>query len=274
MLEHRNTVNLICWAHRAFSAEVLARTLFSTSLNFDLAVYECFVPLTQGASVRVVSSALDLANGKVDVTLINTVPSVMKTLMEDNAVSGTVEAVNVGGEPLKRALVEEIFAATKVKRVCNLYGPTETTTYSTCVEMDRESGFAAHIGWPIANTCVYILDGSGGPVPIGIAGEIYIGGAGVTRGYLGNPSLTQERFVPDLFSSEPGSRMYRTGDLGRWRADGAIEYLVVMISKSRFAASVLSWARSRCGWPGTRAWARLWLWPARTILAKSGWWPT
>jgi len=225
MLEHRNTVNLICWAHRAFSADVLARTLFSTSLNFDLAVYECFVPLTKGASVRVVSSALDLANGKVDVTLINTVPSVMKTLMEDNAVSGTVEAVNVGGEPLKRALVEEIFAATKVKRVCNLYGPTETTTYSTCAEMNREDGFAAHIGRPIANTCVYILDGSGGPVPIGVAGEIYIGGAGVTRGYLGNPILTQERFVPDLFSSKPGSRMYRTGDLARWRADGAIEYL-------------------------------------------------
>ena len=102
MLEHRNTVNLICWAHRFFSGDVLARTLFSTSLNFDLAVYECFVPLTIGASIRVVSSALDLAGGGTDVTLINTVPSVMKTLIEEQTVPPTVQVVNVAGEPLKQ----------------------------------------------------------------------------------------------------------------------------------------------------------------------------
>src|SRR5262249_27507668 len=99
MLEHRNTVNFICWAHRVFSDEVLASTLFSTSLNFDLAVYECFVPLTKGAGIRVVSNALDLARGEVDVTLINTVPSVMRTLIEEKAVPPAVQVINVAGEP-------------------------------------------------------------------------------------------------------------------------------------------------------------------------------
>jgi non-ribosomal peptide synthetase component F len=115
MLAHRNTVNLICWAQQAFSDDVLRRTLFSTSLNFDLAVYECFVPLTCGGSIHVVSNALDLAEGGVDVTLINTVPSVMKTLLEERAVPAAVRAVNLAGEPLRRELVESIFADTEVK---------------------------------------------------------------------------------------------------------------------------------------------------------------
>jgi amino acid adenylation domain-containing protein len=225
MLEHRNTVNFICWAHRVFSGEVLARTLFSTSLNFDLAVYECFVPLTMGAGIRVVPNALDLARGEVDVTLINTVPSVMRTLIEEKAVPPAVQVVNLAGEPLPRALVEGIFATTEVKQVCNLYGPTETTTYSTWVEMKREEGFVAHVGRPIANTRVYILDKRMEPVPLGVVGEIYIGGAGVGRGYLNREELTAERFVRDRFAKEPGTRMYRTGDLGRWLGDGNIMFL-------------------------------------------------
>jgi amino acid adenylation domain-containing protein len=225
MLEHRNTVNLICWAHQVFSDEVLWRTLFSTSLNFDLAVYECFVPLTRGGSIHVVSNALDLAGGGVDVTLINTVPSVMKTLLEERAVPAAVQAVNVAGEPLRRELVESIFAGTEVKQVCNLYGPTETTTYSTWVRMKREEGFVAHIGRPLANTRVYVLDKTMDMVPVGVEGEIYIGGAGVARGYLNRNELTAERFVPDPYSAQAGARMYKTGDVGRWQADGNLEFL-------------------------------------------------
>ena len=225
MLEHRNTANFISWAHQAFSDDVLARTLFSTSLNFDLAVYECFVPLTSGGSIRLVSNALDLAGRKMDVTLINTVPSVMKTLLEEQALPPEAQVVNVAGEPLKRELVERIFADTEVKQVCNLYGPTETTTYSTWVSMKREDGFAAHIGQPIANTRVYILDEKLKSAPVGTVGEIYIGGAGVTRGYLNREDLTAERFVPDPFMGQAGARMYKTGDLGRWLADGNLEFL-------------------------------------------------
>ena len=188
-------------------------------------MYECFVPLTTGASIRVVSNALDLASGGTDVTLINTVPSVMKTLIEEQAVPPTVQVVNVAGEPLKRALAEAIFTGTQARRLCNLYGPTETTTYSTWVEMKREDGFAAHIGRPVANTRVYILDGDMEPAPVGVVGEIYIGGAGVGRGYLNRDDLTAERFLRDPFAKDEGARMYRTGDLGRWLEDGNIEYL-------------------------------------------------
>jgi amino acid adenylation domain-containing protein len=225
MLEHRNTVNLICWAHRAFGHDLLARTLFSSSLSFDLAVYECFVPLMSGGSIHVVSNALDLAGGEMDVTLINTVPSVMKALLEDKTIPREVQTVNVAGEPLKRELVERIFADTEVKQVCNLYGPTETTTYSTWVRMKREDGFVAHIGRPIANTRVYILDKKMEPAPVGMAGEIYIGGAGVARGYLNRDDLTAERFVPDPYAGQAGARMYKTGDVGRWLPDGNLEFL-------------------------------------------------
>ncbi|MBX8507790.1 condensation domain-containing protein, partial [Pseudomonas lijiangensis] len=118
---------------------------------------------------------------------------------------------------------ESLFEQTSVQRLCNLYGPSETTTYSSWVSMDRKDGFAAHIGKPVANTQFYLLDEHRQPVPFGVPGEIYIGGAGVARGYLNRDDLTAERFLEDPFNA--GARMYRTGDLGRWLADGNIEYL-------------------------------------------------
>nr|WP_122317397.1 non-ribosomal peptide synthetase [Pseudomonas cichorii] len=225
MIEHRNTVNFLTWAKRAFEPEVLARTLFSTSLNFDLAVYECFAPLTSGGCIDLVQNALELQHSEHDVTLINTVPSALKALLESSGLSQGVHTVNVAGEALKRSLVETLFEQTQVKRLCNLYGPSETTTYSSWVAMDREDGFSAHIGKPIANTQFHILDEYLNPVPLGVAGELFIGGAGVARGYLNRDDLTAQRFLDDPFSSVSGARMYRTGDLGRWLADGNIEYL-------------------------------------------------
>ncbi|WP_123417576.1 non-ribosomal peptide synthase/polyketide synthase, partial [Pseudomonas brassicacearum] len=225
MIEHRNTVNFLTWAHRSFDSETLAKTLFSTSLNFDLAVYECFAPLTSGGSIEVVTNVLELQEGEHDITLINTVPSALKALLESGGVGEGVDTVNVAGEALKRSLVEALFEQTQVKRLCNLYGPSETTTYSSWVSMAREDGFAAHIGKPVANTQFYLLDEHGQPVPLGVPGEIYIGGAGVARGYLNRDDLTAERFLKDPFSTAPNARMYRTGDLGRYLPDGNIEYL-------------------------------------------------
>ncbi|WP_163914935.1 non-ribosomal peptide synthetase, partial [Pseudomonas frederiksbergensis] len=220
MIEHRNTVNFLTWAHRSFDEATLAKTLFSTSLNFDLAVYECFAPLTSGGSITVVKNVLEPHH---DITLINTVPSALKALLESGGLSANVHTVNVAGEALKRSLVENLFEQTSVQRLCNLYGPSETTTYSSWVSMDREDGFSAHIGKPVANTQFYLLDEHGQPVPLGVAGEIYIGGAGVARGYLNRDDLTAERFLTDPFSTN--GRMYRTGDLGRYLPDGNIEYL-------------------------------------------------
>ncbi|MEE4150888.1 syringopeptin non-ribosomal peptide synthetase SypC, partial [Pseudomonas viridiflava] len=225
MIEHRNTVNFLSWAHTAFDASTLEKTLFSTSLNFDLAVYECFAPLTSGGSIEVVKNVLELQHGEHDIGLINTVPSALKALLDVNGLPESVHTVNVAGEALKRSLVESLFEKTGVQRLCNLYGPSETTTYSSWVAMDREDGFAAHIGKPVGNTQFYLLDEQQQPVPLGVAGEIYIGGAGVARGYLNRDDLTAERFLRDPFNQQPAARMYRTGDLGRYLPDGNIEYL-------------------------------------------------
>ena len=108
--------------------------------------------------------------------------------------------------------------------VSNLYGPTETTIWSTVYPVSHEEG-PVPIGRPIANTRIYLLDAARQPVPVGVAGEIYIGGAGVARGYLNRPALTAEKFVADPFCGEPGARLYRTGDVGRYRPDGNIEYV-------------------------------------------------
>src|SRR5262249_38506135 len=126
-------------------------------------------------------------------------------------------------------LVDEIYQETNVQKVYDLYGPTETTTYSTFAL--RKAGEPATIGRPLANEQIYLLDDSSKPVPIGVPGEIYIGGDGVARGYLNRPELTEERFVPNPFrradeqESSPHGRLYRTGDLARWREDGNLEFL-------------------------------------------------
>ncbi|HEU5375489.1 MAG TPA: amino acid adenylation domain-containing protein [Ktedonobacteraceae bacterium] len=223
-IEHRNAVNFIYWARQAFAADVLQKTLFSTSLNFDLSIYESFVPLTVGGTIKVVANALE-CTPDTDVTLINSVPSAMAALVESKNVPRSLRVVNVAGEPLKKTLVEQIFAGTNVEIVWNLYGPTETTTYSTCVRMRRGEAFAPHVGKPIWNTQIYVLDRSMQPVPVGVVGELYIAGTGVARGYLNRSPLTAERFVPDVYGREPGARMYKTGDLARWQADGNVEFL-------------------------------------------------
>ncbi|MEJ7747627.1 MAG: amino acid adenylation domain-containing protein, partial [Luteimonas sp.] len=225
MIEHGNAVNFVCWARAAFAPELLEKTLFATSLNFDLALYECFVPLSAGGSTTIVANALALLSQEADVSLINTVPSAIEALVDAGAIPATVKLVNLAGEALKRALVERLFAASAVDTVCNLYGPSETTTYSTWVAMPRAGGFVKHIGRPIANTTVYLLDAHGQLVPPGVPGEIYIGGAGVARGYLNRPDLSAERFLADRFAQAPEARMYRTGDLARYLPDGNIEYL-------------------------------------------------
>lgn len=223
-IEHRQAVNFITWGAAAFAPEHTARTYFATSLNFDLSIFELFVPLCTGGCVRIVGNALDIASAPADGTLINTVPSAISALLDMDGVPASVRTINLAGEPLQPRLVEQIFARTAVEAVCNLYGPTETTTYSTWVRVARGQLFMGDIGRPLANTRIYLLDEHGNLVPDGAIGELYIGGAGVARGYLGRPEQTAERFVADPFVGEAGARMYRTGDLGRWCPDGRIEY--------------------------------------------------
>jgi amino acid adenylation domain-containing protein/non-ribosomal peptide synthase protein (TIGR01720 family) len=224
-VEHRSAVALVSWAQREFDAEALAGVLASTSLCFDLSVFELFVPLSRGGKVIVAANALQLGElgRREEVRLINTVPSAMRELVRSGSVPQSVQVVNLAGEALGRALVEEIYELEQVREVNNLYGPTEDTTYSTWERVER--GEAVRIGKPIANTQAYVLDEQQQVVPVGVRGELYLGGDGLARGYWGRAELTAERFVPDGVSGRSGERLYRTGDEVRYGADGRLEYI-------------------------------------------------
>jgi amino acid adenylation domain-containing protein len=224
-ITHRSGAAFIRWSLATFDPRDLAGVLASTSICFDLSVFELFVPLACGARVVLADDALALPTleGREEVTLVNTVPSAMAALAEYGSVPAGVRAVNLAGEALKRELVERVYGL-GVGRVLNLYGPSEDTTYSTWTVVERGGGTVT-IGRPVENTRVYILNERMALAPVGVAGELYLAGAGLARGYLNRPALTAERFVPDPFSPEPGGRLYRTGDLARWTASGELEYL-------------------------------------------------
>jgi amino acid adenylation domain-containing protein len=227
-IEHHSAVTLLNWAKTVFGTKQLEGVLASTSISFDLSVFEIFVPLSRGGTVIMADNALSLG-AMVDaerVTLINTVPSAMQGLLRAKAIPQSVRTVNLAGEALQAALVEQVYGETAVATVLNLYGPSEDTTYSTYMPIDRVSRTPPPIGRQVANTDIFILDEEQAPVPIGLQGEICIGGDGLARGYLNRAEITAERFIPNSFGAvEEGSRIYRTGDLGRYLRDGNIEYL-------------------------------------------------
>ncbi|RWO92714.1 MAG: non-ribosomal peptide synthetase, partial [Mesorhizobium sp.] len=162
MVEHASTVNLLHWSSGVFADSEISRTLFSTSISFDLSVYECFVPLSQGSTLYLVEDALALAQTPLDVSLINTVPSAIAALVDQKAVPASTSVINLAGERLKADLIERVFESSGVEKICNLYAPSETTTYSTWICMPRGEAVVETIGRPIANTRVYLLDGHGG----------------------------------------------------------------------------------------------------------------
>jgi amino acid adenylation domain-containing protein len=224
-LEHHNAANFVQWAQTVFRREELAGTLFSTSVCFDLSIFEMFVPWSVGGTVILAENALQLPEiaKKHKVTLINTVPSAMTELVVGGNVPNSVVTVNLAGEPLSPSLVRDLYHKTKIRHLYNLYGPTEATTYATYTYVGPDADVT--IGKPIANTQAYILDARLHPVPKGVVGELYLAGDGVARGYIGQPELTKERFLNDPFSADPTARMYRTGDLCRYRVDGTLEYV-------------------------------------------------
>ena len=224
-IEHRNAVTLSHWAHEVFSAEELSGVLASTSICFDLSVFELFVTLSWGGQVILAENALQLPRlpAAQQVTLINTVPSAAAELLRQNGIPASVRIINLAGEPLKTALVQQLYQQPGIRQVNDLYGPSEDTTYSTWA-LRRADG-PATIGRPLANTQIYLLDAHRQPVPVGVTGEIYIGGDGVARGYLNRPELTAEKFIPNPFRSQPGARLYKTGDVARYLPDGNIEFL-------------------------------------------------
>jgi amino acid adenylation domain-containing protein len=225
-IEHHSTVALLNWATQVFAPKHLAGVLASTSICFDLSVFELFVTLSWGGKVILAENALHLPTlpSAEEVTLLNTVPSAIAELLKIEAIPSSVQIVNLAGEPLQNRLVQQLYQRDTVQQVFNLYGPSEDTTYST-LALVKKGGSNVTIGRPIANTQIYILDSHLQPVPIGVPGELHIGGAGLARGYLNRQELTQEKFISNPFSDDPHSRLYKTGDLVRYLPDGNIEYL-------------------------------------------------
>ncbi len=229
-VEHAGAASLACWAGSAFPAAELSRVLASTSLSFDVSVFEIFGTLTAGGCIEVVPSLLALAErgtaGPWRGSLISAVPSALAQVLATPGVRAQAAVVALCGEALTGQVVEAIRAAVPGVRVENIYGPAEATVYATTyiVPEDGEAAVSPPIGRPIWNTRMYVLDAGLGLVPPGVAGELYVAGAGLARGYLGRPGLTAERFVACPFGA-PGERMYRTGDLARWTRAGELEYL-------------------------------------------------
>lgn len=226
-IAHRNTVSFIDWATSVFTKEELRGVLAATSICFDLSVFEIFVPLSCGGTIFLAKNILDLLNDTFSssITLLNTVPSVMTELVRGHRIPASVCTINLAGEALPLSLVQQLYRENTVQRIYNLYGPTEATTYATYALIERDAK-AITIGHPIANTQVYILDTSLQPVPIGVIGEIYIGGGGLARGYLNRPELTDERFIRNpFFQHSSTAHLYKTGDLACYQPDGTIKFL-------------------------------------------------
>ena len=223
-IEHRATVNLLHWAREVFDPEQLALVVAGSSVCFDLSVFEIFAPLAWGGAVLLVEDSKELADlpPEAEPTLINTVPAAME-LLQLERLPTSIRVINLAGEPLSPSLVRRVYEKTKAEKIFDLYGPTECTTYSTFALRNPHS--PAIIGRPIANTQVYVLDGKQRPVPVGVPGELYLGGAGVARGYWQRPDLTRQKFIPNPFSQVPEARLYRTGDRVRFRSDGNLEFL-------------------------------------------------
>jgi amino acid adenylation domain-containing protein len=226
MVEHRNLVNLTQWHLHAFALQQGQCTSSVAGLGFDAVAWETWSALCGGAMLRLPSFAAgrDLeallawwSRQGLDISFLPT--PIAELVFSRGLMNPQLRILLVGGDRLRHIPKRSLSCA-----IINNYGPTETTVVATSGQI-QASDIVFSIGRPISNTRIYILDAHGEPVPVGVTGELYIGGAGVARGYLNRPELTAEKFLQDPFTDDPKGRMYRTGDLGRWLGDGNIEFL-------------------------------------------------
>jgi amino acid adenylation domain-containing protein len=236
MIEHRSLVNYLCWFNESPLGKKTQNLPATTKPTFDASLKQLFPPLLRGGQVWMISDAAASQLTQLlqwischDTFSLNCVPSLWNTVIDAIDSDSTLvlpEALSsllLGGEALSRQLLERTFAFFPGLDVWNLYGPTEATANATVARVFPDGPIT--IGRPIGNTQVYILDRHLNPVPIGVAGEIYIGGDGLARGYLNRPELTEEKFIGNPFSDEATARLYKTGDLAHYLPDGNIEFL-------------------------------------------------
>ena len=234
MIPHHALSNHLYWMQMTFPLDEMGRVVQKTSFSFDASVWECFAPLLTGSQLIIArvgghqdSSYLVELLATHHITMLKLVPSLLQMLLEEKALEAcqSLQHVFCGGEVLSPMLQERFFTSCKAA-LHNLYGPTEATIDVTCWTCTRDSQHRrVPIGRPIANTQIYLLNPQLQPVPIGMPGELYIGGDSLARGYINRPALTAETFIPHPFSDEPGARLYQTGDLARYLPDGNIEFL-------------------------------------------------
>ena len=234
MNTHRGLTNRLRWMQDAFDLGPDDAVLHKTSVGFDVSVWELFWPLMAGARLVLARPGahrdpVSLSRLIADeaITTVHFVPSMLRVFLDAAAMERcrALRRVVCSGEPLTAPLQRRFFSRLGAA-LHNLYGPTEAAidvTWWPCQPTDEAE--TVPIGRPIANTAIYLLDRDGQPTPVGVPGELCIGGVGLARGYVRRPALTADRFVPDPFGGRSGVRLYRTGDLARYRADGAIEYL-------------------------------------------------
>ncbi|MDT9002462.1 amino acid adenylation domain-containing protein, partial [Paucibacter sp. APW11] len=235
MVEHRNVLRLV---HHSSFAPLTPEDCVAhgASVAFDAATWEVWAALSSGARVLALSHETMLDPARLSAALIEGGASAMwltaglfnQYVDALQAAFAQLRYLLIGGDVLDVSVVRRLLARQqRPAQLINGYGPTETTTFASthAISWSDAQQRSIPIGKPIANTQIYILDAQREPVPLGVAGELYIGGDGVARGYLKRDELTAERFVADPFSTEPAARLYKTGDLGRWRSDGTIEYL-------------------------------------------------
>ncbi|MGH7824577.1 MAG: amino acid adenylation domain-containing protein [Candidatus Binatia bacterium] len=228
-VQHRAVVNLLNSMRQEPGLTDEDTLLAVTTLSFDIAGLEIYLPITIGArtvmvSREVAADGIQLAKQLADTkaTVVQATPATWRMLLESGWQGSKELRILCGGEALSRALADQLLA--RCASLWNMYGPTETTIWSATYQVSSGEG-TIPIGRPISNTQIYILDSSLQPVPTGVSSEVYIGGDGLARGYLNQPELTQEKFIPSPFSEEPGARLYKTGDLARYLPDGNIEFL-------------------------------------------------
>ena len=234
MISHRSINNRLLWMQSVFPLTPQDRLLQKTVYSFDASVWELFLPLMTGAQVFMAqpggqrdSEYLAATVADKEITVLQLVPSMLQVLIDEPHLSRwqSLKRLFCGGEVLPADLQKSFWQRVDAELI-NLYGPTEVSidaTYWVCERQGEHAGVV--IGRPIANTSAYVLDEQLRPAPLGVAGELFVSGVGLARGYHQRPELTAQRFLPDPFSVEPGRRMYRTGDLARYQEDGAIEYL-------------------------------------------------
>ncbi|BCA53910.1 hypothetical protein W02_10500 [Nitrospira sp. KM1] len=231
---HGGFRNRLQWMQEAYGLTAADRVLQKTPISFDVSVWEFFWPLMVGAELVLAAPGEHKEPARLidrivthQITTLHFVPPMLQALVETAGVERctSVRQIVCSGETLPAAVVARAQAVLPGATVHNLYGPTEAAIDVTAWRCPVPAPAVIPIGRPIANTQIYVLDRHIHPVPVGVAGELYIGGEQVGRGYHGRPGLTAERFVPDALGAQPGQRLYRTGDQVRWRVDGTLEYL-------------------------------------------------